>query len=113
VTIAFIVLWVFALASILGAAVYAVRLIQASASNATEHVASVFERRLAEQDASEEGRRVALYKQQKDMHRTVAASDKAVRRMVDETRHLQEETRLAHERTDRLAADLKKAAGGS
>ena len=69
--------------------------------------AGFFEERLRAQDESEESRRVALYKQQKATARSVAISDKAVRKMVDETRHLQEETRLAHQRTDALARDVK------
>jgi uncharacterized coiled-coil protein SlyX len=59
-----------------------------------------FESRLAAQDATEEERRVALYKQQKATARSVAQSDRAVRKMVDQTRRLQEDTTLLQRRTD-------------
>lgn len=59
-----------------------------------------FEERLREQDATEEGRRVALYKQQKATERTVMQSDRAVRKMVDQTRQLHKDTQLMQQRTE-------------
>lgn len=84
-------------AAVLFLAVYAKRLLDEQAAS--------FAERLREQDEAEEGRRVALYKQQKQMHRTVTASDRAVRKLADETRSLHENTRLLHERTDQHFAD--------
>jgi hypothetical protein len=74
--------------------------------------ARMFEDRLRAQDATEEARRVALYKQQKATATAVAQSDRAVRKLSDAARHLHEETRLAHERTDALASDVKRKMGG-
>jgi len=66
-----------------------------------------FTARQEKQDQAEEDRRVALYKQQKATAKTVAQSDRAVRKLADETRHLHDETRLAQQRTDALARDVK------
>lgn len=99
-TVAFVVLSIVAVASILGSAYYAVRLIHASAENAIEHVTVVFERRLAEQDAAEEGRRQAIYKQQKEMHRAIAVSDRAVRKMADHSSALRDEAIAIQQRMD-------------
>ena len=71
------------------------------------HVASMrrqakfFEDRVKAQDEAEEGRRVALYRQQKAAQRAVSQSDRAVRKMVDQTRSLHDSIRLQHERVDR------------
>lgn len=68
-----------------------------------------FEARLREQDEAKQATDLALYKQQKAMARTVAQSDRAVRKLADQTRALQEDTRLTHQRTDALARDVKGA----
>lgn len=67
-----------------------------------------FKRRLDEQDKAEEGRRLALYKQQKATQRTTAQSDRAVRKLADETRHLKDEAELALRRIDRHISDQKR-----
>lgn len=104
-----VVLWVVAVASILAAAYFATRLIRASAENAVEHVATTFERRLVEQDALEEQRRVALYKQRKATNRMVAKRDEAVRRMADDTQALRDEVLSTRQHTERM---LKRVEGG-
>jgi hypothetical protein len=71
-------------------------------------LASFFEDRLRAQDEAEEGRRVALYKQQKATARAVAQSDRAVRKLADETRHLKDEAELALHRIDRHISDQKR-----
>lgn len=88
-TVAFVVLWAFAVASTIGSAFYA-----------TRHVAATFERRLAEQDALEEGRRVALYKQQKESQRVIAQQQRALEILANQSRALHDEARLAHQRVD-------------
>lgn len=70
-------------------------------------LSSFFEDRLRAQDDAEEGRRVALYKQQKATAKAVAQSDSAVRKMVDQTRTLQEESTHALKRVDRFVSDQK------
>lgn len=63
-------------------------------------VERIFENRLAAQDATEEERRVALYKQQKATARAVAQSERAQRKLSDETRKAHEDTRLLQRRVD-------------
>jgi hypothetical protein len=106
-----VVLWVVAVASILAAAYYATRLIRASAQNATEHVAAFFEERMRAQDELEEGRRVALYKQQKASQTEIKKMQIAVEVLANESRALHENTRLTHQRTDALARDAKQHFG--
>lgn len=71
-------------------------------------VEKTFTERLAKQDEIEEGRRVALYKQQKASERNIARSDAAVRKIADRTRGLQDEVQRAVRRIDRLADDQKR-----
>lgn len=59
-----------------------------------------FEQRVHAQDAADEERRIALYKQQKATARSVAQSDRAVRKMTDQARQLNEDTVLLQRRTD-------------
>lgn len=75
-------------------------------------LSSFFEERLRAQDEAEEGRRVALYKQQKASQQAVARSDRAVRKMVDQTRQVQADAAHALKRVDRLASDVKEADRG-
>lgn len=60
----------------------------------------MFEQRLADQDAGEEARRVALYKQQKSTATAIAQSDRAVRKMIDQARKTHEDTRLLQRQVD-------------
>lgn len=71
-------------------------------------VEKLFAERLAQQDAAEEARRVALYKQQKASERNIARSDAAVRKIADRTRSLQDEVQRTVRRIDRLADDQKR-----
>lgn len=79
--------------------------------------AAFFEARVREQDEAEEGRRVAIYKQQKATERNVAKSDAAVRKLADRTRYLQEEAENAQRRAESFFSDpavkraLRKAGG--
>lgn len=59
-----------------------------------------FERRLQEQDDADEARRVALYKQAKATERTVLQSDRAVRKLADETKRVHQDTKLLQQRVD-------------
>lgn len=59
-----------------------------------------FAKRLADQDAVEEERRVALYKQQKATATAVAQSDRAVRKLVDQVRDTHENTRQLQRQVD-------------
>ncbi len=70
-------------------------------------LSSFFEDRLRAQDEAEEGRRVALYKQQKATQKTVAQSDRAVRKLADQTSGLQEDARQALAKIDRFVSDSK------
>lgn len=85
---------------------------------AVAHVASVrhidafHKARAAALDEADEGRRLAIYKMQKAAQRTVANSDRAVRKMVDQARGLHEDTRQLHERVDRHVTNLKRGANG-
>lgn len=71
-------------------------------------LSSFFEDRLRAQDEAEEGRRVALYKQQKASERTVQRSDTAVRKLADQTRSLQDDARQALKKVDRFVSDQKR-----
>lgn len=73
-------------------------------------VEKTFAARLEAQDEAEAGRQVALYKQQKATARAVAQSDKAVRRLADETRSLQGESAQALRKVDRFVSDQKTGA---
>jgi putative ubiquitin-RnfH superfamily antitoxin RatB of RatAB toxin-antitoxin module len=73
----------------------------------------IFSDRLRAQDEAEEGRRVALYKQQKQTSKAVAQSDRAGRKLADETRHLKGEVELALSRIDRHMSDQKQGEGNS
>jgi hypothetical protein len=73
-------------------------------------VEKTFAARLKAQDEAEAGRQVALYKQQKATARAVAQSDKAVRRLADETRSLQGESAQALRKVDRFVSDQKTGA---
>lgn len=99
-TVAFLVLWIVALASIIGAAYCAVQLVDESASKATVHLTSFFEERLLEQDRAQEARRVALYQQEKAMQRVVAASDRDVRKAIDHAASLRDEAIGLQQRVD-------------
>lgn len=68
----------------------------------------VLQRRLTRLFERDEARRVALYKQQKASERTVQQSDRAVRKMVDQMRHLHDDARQLHGRVDRHVSNLKK-----
>lgn len=70
-------------------------------------MAAFFVARVVEQDAAEEGRRLAVYKQQKASERIVLRSDKAVRQMVDQARGLHDDASRALQKADRLASDQK------
>lgn len=74
-------------------------------------LSSFFEDRLKAQDEAETGRQLALYKQQKAAAQTVARSDSAVRKMVDQTRALQEESTRTLKRVDRFVTEQKKETG--
>lgn len=82
------------LAVILAAAVLAIR-----------RVEKTFVTRLGAQDEAEEGRRVALYKQQKATARTVAQTDKAARRLMDQTRQVQADAQQALRKVDRHVSE--------
>lgn len=66
--------------------------------------------RRIELDELDAGRQKVLYRQQKAMAHTIAGSDRAVRKMVDQARTLHDDTRQLHERVDRHVARLKKEA---
>lgn len=61
----------------------------------------IFADRLAKQDEVEEARRVAAYKMAKANERQVARSDRAVRKMVDQTSALRDETISLQQRMDK------------
>jgi hypothetical protein len=71
-----------------------------------------FTERLAEQDKAETARQVALYKQRKATERKMTKVTVAAEGLLDETRHMQEDARLTHQRTDALATDVKRKVGG-
>lgn len=75
-------------------------------------LSTFFSDRLREQDEVERGRQLATYKMAKANERRVAQSDRAVRKMVDQTRHLHDEITLAQQRTDALARDVKEGLHG-
>lgn len=76
---------------------------------ATQTVSAYFEERLRIMDEAEEERRLALYKQQKVLHRTLAQSDAAVRQMADHTIALRDEAIGLHQRVD---SQLQSKEGG-
>jgi uncharacterized membrane protein YcjF (UPF0283 family) len=63
-------------------------------------------------DAADEGRRDAVYKQQKAAQTEIAKMQRAVEVLANQSRALHEEARLAHQRNDALAHDLKQRFGG-
>jgi hypothetical protein len=67
--------------------------------------------RQAALDQADEGRRVALYQQQKAAQTEIAKTQRAVQVLADQSRALHDETRLAHQRNDALARDVKQALG--
>lgn len=71
-------------------------------------VERTFKERLRAQDESEQARQVALYKQQKATAKTVAQSDRAVRRLADETRALKDDAQQALRKVDRFVSDHNK-----
>lgn len=71
--------------------------------------AEFFEARVRAQDEAEEGRRLAIYKQQKEQTRITARSDKAVRQMSVQVRHLHDDARLLHQRVDRHFHDQNRS----
>lgn len=75
-------------------------------------LSTFFQDRLNAQDEAEQGRQLATYKMAKANERRVAQSDKAVRKLADETRHLKDETALALTRIDRHMSDQKQEADG-
>jgi hypothetical protein len=80
-------------------------LVVGSAVLTQRRLARLFETRLREQDAVEEERRIALYKQQKATATAVAQSDRAVRKMIDQSRKQFEDTRLLQRQVDAHFAD--------
>jgi len=86
---------------LLGFEIVALVVIVAVSRHLMRKQAEFFEDRVRAQDEAEEGRRLALYKQQKEQQRITARSDKAVRQMSDQVRHLHEDARLLHQRVDR------------
>lgn len=63
--------------------------------------------RQVELDKADEGRRQAVYQQQKAAQTAIAQQQTSARVLADQTRALHEETRLMHQRVDALARDLK------
>jgi FtsZ-interacting cell division protein ZipA len=68
--------------------------------------------RQTELDKADEGRRDAVYKQQKAAQTEIAKMQRAVEVLANESRALHENARLALERGDLLARDLKKSLKG-
>lgn len=69
------------------------------------------DRVLARQHALEEAdeaRQHALYKQHKDLTKRIAAAERATAKMIDETRTVAENTRLAHQRADALLKEARR-----
>jgi uncharacterized protein YpuA (DUF1002 family) len=95
-TVAFIVLWVVAVASIVAAAYFAVHLVEDGAVNATVFIASY----LAEQQQTEDARRKVLYQQEKALQRVVAASDRDVRKLIEHATSLRDESIGLQQRVD-------------
>lgn len=71
-------------------------------------VERTFTERLAEQDRAEEGRRLALYKQQKASERTVVKSDSAVRKLADQVRGLHDDTRQMQASIDEKVKEVRR-----
>jgi uncharacterized protein HemX len=63
-------------------------------------------RQKALEDA-DEARQHALYKQHKDLTRRITAAERAVAKMVDETRSSVEDARLMNQRADTLLREVK------
>jgi hypothetical protein len=59
--------------------------------------------RQAALDQADEGRRDAVYQQQKAAQTEIAKMQRAVQVLADQSRALHDETRLAHQRNDALA----------
>lgn len=59
-----------------------------------------FEKQASSREAADEARQLALYKQQKAATTAIAQSDKAVRKMIDQSRSIRDDTRLLQQRTD-------------
>jgi hypothetical protein len=95
-TVAFVVLWVVAVASILGSAYFAVHLVEQATASATVHISSF----LAEQQQTEDARRRVLYQQEKALQRAVAASDRDVRKFIDQAAALRDEAIGLQQRVD-------------
>lgn len=72
--------------------VYAKRLLDAQAA--------FFRDRLAEQDKADEGRRQAVYRQQKASQTVIAQQQRALEVLANESRAMHEEARLAYQRVD-------------
>jgi len=64
-------------------------------------------KRQRELDAQDEARRKLLYKQQKEFHRTITGTDRAVKKLADQVRGLHDDSRLHLERADALYRDFK------
>lgn len=63
--------------------------------------------RQRELEEADEARQHALFKQHKDLTKRITTAERAVAKMVDETRSAQEDTRLMHQRADALMRDVK------
>jgi Na+-transporting methylmalonyl-CoA/oxaloacetate decarboxylase gamma subunit len=59
-------------------------------------------------DEADEGRRQAVYQQQKAAQTVIAQQQTAGRVLADQSRALHEETRLMQQRLDALARDVRK-----
>lgn len=63
--------------------------------------------RQQELDAADEGRRTAVYQQQKAAQTEIAKLQRAGEVLADQTRALHEDTRLMQQRTDALLRDAR------
>lgn len=74
-------------------------------------MAAFFVARVVEQDEAEQGRRNAIYKQQKAFTQRLAAAERATAKMVDETRStsdtLKADARQLHTKADALLRGVK------
>lgn len=68
--------------------------------------------RQASIDEADEGRRQAVYRQQKAAQTEIAKMQRAVQILADQSRALHDETRLAQQRHVALADDVKQHLGG-